>query len=69
MIPYHAHVVLHTLRQFQSVFHQLKDAQMDSKEIKMEIVYKTVSLIHSNQAAHQDILQMVMETVSHLNQS
>jgi len=42
---------------------------MDSKEIKMEIVYKTVSLIHSHQAAHQDILQMVMETVSHLNQS
>lgn len=69
MIPYHAHVVLHTLHQFQSVFHQLKDAQTVSKEIQMEIVYKTVSLIHSNQAAHQDILQMVMVTVFHLNQS
>ena len=67
MIQYHAHAVQLILHQFQFQFQKLKDVLKDSVEMKMEIVFKTVLLIHFHQSVHLDTHQMVMETVSLLN--
>ena len=40
----------------------------DIQEMKTEIVFKLVHMIHFHQAVQQDIQQMAMETASHLNQ-
>ena len=63
-----AHAAHHILLQFQFQFHQLQDNQKDIQEMKTEIVYKSVLMIHFHQAVLLDIHQMAMETAFHLNQ-
>lgn len=68
MIQQLAHAAHHTLHLFQFQFHQLQDAVKDIQEMKTEIVFKLVHMIHFHQAVQQDIQQMAMETAFHLNQ-